>query len=294
MQCRRCKTHFDYEKYYGICPGCAYFNRPDGKEEMDFFSEEEDSRFERKEDYRMPELEGSHKELHRQYDVEKEPHKKRKGKRTSWKEVEKRNSRGSRKRWLIIFIIVPVMMLAAVLAFTVDREADIREEAEAETAYAGEGVENFKTGEKILLPDGREVLFENAQTVTGLEITDYLPEGKKLIRIRTFLTATDEYSGEWWFDAPGVKNGELYCYPVDPEVTDDPEKYAGMLEKCMIGMDFLTEEYGDEGYAYLYYVVDEELEKSKLRFTAWEEYRENSMPDYIWNVDFEIEESQDE
>ena len=31
---RRCKTNFDYDTYYGICPKCAAYNRPDGKDEM--------------------------------------------------------------------------------------------------------------------------------------------------------------------------------------------------------------------------------------------------------------------
>ena len=35
MQCKRCKTYFDYEKHYGICPKCAAFNRPDGKDDME-------------------------------------------------------------------------------------------------------------------------------------------------------------------------------------------------------------------------------------------------------------------
>ena len=34
MKCRRCKTNFDYDTYYGICPKCAAYNRPDGKDEM--------------------------------------------------------------------------------------------------------------------------------------------------------------------------------------------------------------------------------------------------------------------
>lgn len=34
MRCRRCKTNFDYESHYGICPKCAAYNRPDGKDEI--------------------------------------------------------------------------------------------------------------------------------------------------------------------------------------------------------------------------------------------------------------------
>lgn len=43
MQCKRCKTFFKYDKYDGICPQCAYFNRPPGMEEVDLF--EDDKRF---------------------------------------------------------------------------------------------------------------------------------------------------------------------------------------------------------------------------------------------------------
>jgi len=34
VKCRRCKTIFDYETTYGICPKCAAYNRPDGRDEL--------------------------------------------------------------------------------------------------------------------------------------------------------------------------------------------------------------------------------------------------------------------
>ena len=34
MKCRRRKTNLEYDTYYGICPKCAAYNRPDGKDEM--------------------------------------------------------------------------------------------------------------------------------------------------------------------------------------------------------------------------------------------------------------------
>ena len=40
MQCKRCKTFFKYDKYDGICPQCAYFNRPPGMEEVDLFEDD--------------------------------------------------------------------------------------------------------------------------------------------------------------------------------------------------------------------------------------------------------------
>ena len=51
MQCKRCKTFFKYDKYDGICPQCAYFNRPPGMEEVDLF--EDDKRFQA-ENYVLP------------------------------------------------------------------------------------------------------------------------------------------------------------------------------------------------------------------------------------------------
>lgn len=75
MQCKRCKTIFKYDKYDGICPQCAYFNRPPGMEEVDLF--EDDERF-RMEEYALPQMEGIHRELHKKYDSNKKPHKKTK------------------------------------------------------------------------------------------------------------------------------------------------------------------------------------------------------------------------
>ena len=59
MQCKRCKTFFKYDKYDGICPQCAYFNRPPGMEEVDLF--EDDKRFQT-ENYVLPQMEGIHME----------------------------------------------------------------------------------------------------------------------------------------------------------------------------------------------------------------------------------------
>ena len=75
MQCKRCKTFFKYDKYDGICPQCAYFNRPPGMEEVDLF--EDDKRFQA-ENYVLPQMEGIHMELHKKYDSDKKPHKKKK------------------------------------------------------------------------------------------------------------------------------------------------------------------------------------------------------------------------
>lgn len=75
MQCKRCKTFFKYDKYDGICPQCAYFNRPPGMEEVDLF--EDDKRFQT-ENYVLPQMEGIHMELHKKYDSDKKPHKKKK------------------------------------------------------------------------------------------------------------------------------------------------------------------------------------------------------------------------
>ena len=75
MQCKRCKTFFKYDKYDGICPQCAYFNRPPGMEEVDLF--EDDKRFQT-ENYVLPQMEGIHMELHKKYDSDKKLHKKKK------------------------------------------------------------------------------------------------------------------------------------------------------------------------------------------------------------------------
>ncbi len=56
MKCRRCKTNFDYEKYYGICPKCAAYNRPDGRDELKEVMGEEAAAYE--EEYRPPILSG--------------------------------------------------------------------------------------------------------------------------------------------------------------------------------------------------------------------------------------------
>lgn len=291
MQCRRCGKIFNYDIYCGICPKCAYFNRPDGKEAIDYF-EEDNARFERNEEYRMPEQEDTHKQLHKQYDTDEMPHKiKKKRKSVSWKEKERQNARrGSNK----IIMLVVIIFLAAVCASGIfgilayDEELPMEETEDVSEVYAEE---NYLLGEELVLPDERTIVFGEVQVVNDEQLTSYLPEEKKLIRISVCLEKPEEY--EWistFYDVPCVKNSELYCYPVDPYMTDDPEKYAELLEDNVDYPEMMDD--GEEGW--MYYVVDESLEASEIYWAAWKEYPENEMPDYIWKISFDIEEAADE
>lgn len=120
MQCKRCRTFFNYDKYYGICPRCACFNRPPGMEEVDLF--EDDKRF-RMEDYELPQMEGIHRELHKQYDSNKKPHKKTRTAKNNAEQVEdylktraeknaevKKDAANSRIR-VIIYLIIAIMAI---------------------------------------------------------------------------------------------------------------------------------------------------------------------------------------
>ena len=35
IKCSKCGKMYDYEKYSGICPKCARYNRPDSREDME-------------------------------------------------------------------------------------------------------------------------------------------------------------------------------------------------------------------------------------------------------------------
>ena len=121
MQCKRCKTFFKYDKYDGICPQCAYFNRPPGMEEVDLF--EDDKRFQT-ENYVLPQMEGIHMELHKKYDSDKKPHKKKKttkinaGHFSDYLEIKskenmetKKHAANSRARIIVCLIVAIIAIL---------------------------------------------------------------------------------------------------------------------------------------------------------------------------------------
>lgn len=303
MQCRRCGKIFNYDIYYGICPKCAYFNRPDGKEALDYF-EEDNARFERNEEYRMPEQEDTHKQLHKRYDTDETPHKiKKKRKSVSWEEKERQNARrGSSKIiMLVVSIFLAVVCAGGIFGILAYDEELFMEETEAieEATYVEEtedvsdvyAEENYLLGEELVLPDERTIVFGEVQVVNDEQLTSYLPEEKKLIRISVRLEEPEEYERmSTFYDVPCVKNSDLYCYPVDPDMTDDPEKYAELLED---NVDY-PEMMDDDEEGWMYYVVDESLVTSEIYWAAWEEYPENEMPDYVWKISFDIEEAADE
>lgn len=61
IACYRCRKTFDYEKHNGICPKCAAYNRPPGKNGYDF-----DVQKEYQAKYTV--VDNSHERLHKMYD----------------------------------------------------------------------------------------------------------------------------------------------------------------------------------------------------------------------------------
>lgn len=61
IACHRCRKTFDYEKHNGICPKCAAYNRPPGKNGYDF-----DMQKEYQAKYNT--VDDSHERLHKMYD----------------------------------------------------------------------------------------------------------------------------------------------------------------------------------------------------------------------------------
>lgn len=61
IACHRCRKTFDYEKHNGICPKCAAYNRPPGKNGYDFDVQKEyQAKYNTADD--------SHERLHKMYD----------------------------------------------------------------------------------------------------------------------------------------------------------------------------------------------------------------------------------
>ncbi len=116
MQCKRCKTSFDYESHYGICPKCVYFNRPPGMEEVDLF--EEDDRFAR-EDYRFPEMEAnleSESTADRKKNQSSTVRHKRNHPSSKTKQSKKRSSYNHQVIWKLIFIFIILLLTAGIAA----------------------------------------------------------------------------------------------------------------------------------------------------------------------------------
>lgn len=311
MQCRRCKTNFDYDIYYGICPKCAYFNRPAGMEEIDLF--EDDERFAREEDYRMPQEE-THQELHRKYDENPRPHKKTQSNGSWQKQIERHNKYpGSKIMIVFIVLIIVITVLASVLLQmfkTYRTSGEVKITKTSEKTDEKEGF-LFESGKQISLPNGQYVVFEDAQPVAAAGDIDGLPQGKKIICIKASVTQGDMEDVEYLsFDGPAVKNSMLYCYPVDPlsqmyeedldAQTDDSftggqgveaggDSAESSLAEAVSLMENGCVEFNSvsEGENFFYYVVDDKLSETTIHLAAWSG-SENGEPDYEWDVQIAV------
>lgn len=286
MRCRRCKTVFDYDSYYGICPKCAYFNRPEGQEEVDLF--EDDDRF-AQEDYHFPEMEADNGTY---------PGQGREGK-TARKKRPKRSNGRQGLIWKLMLILIAVFIVSGIVSGLLYGGAEEDSEAVEVTEAAEDTDERtvFTQGESILLPDGKEVWFTEVRTVAVSEDAGYLPEGKKLVRAEAVVHDREEEGETYlYYDGPCLKNDALYCYPVsgfEGEWQEDgAETQAVPIPEVMEDYFVDFNQVYEGSYAF-YYVVDEGLTQTMLHLSASEETNAQE-PDYMWDVAVTIEENTDE
>lgn len=306
MQCKRCKKHFDYEEHYGICPNCGFFNRPDGRDAMDLLDPEERERFNWTEKYEEPAMNPEHQKLHREYDTNRQTHKKTSSSQTNCKSVERRNGEGEKKkggnRILIFLFIVLFIVLAAGVLFAkfgyrnflelktstiyTQKETEMFPEDAAESGQEAAIVaptQEVQTGEVMELGEGLTLTFGEAKEVNTKAVEELIPEGQKLIAVQYSWSKTDDessYTG--YLSRAYLKCDRLYREPLYFTDEDESAHYEELLG---IHVGDLSEVlWKDSGEGTLCYLAEESAADIELALPVWEDNEQIETPTMVYLV----------
>lgn len=283
MQCKRCKTYFDYEKHYGICPKCAAFNRPDGKDDMEYFEESGKDRFGRAEDYRQPGMSGVHEQLHDKYDSRK-PHQKVTYSSRPDTDGKSQKKKGSLKVKLTVAVIIIILAAAAAVFM-----ADLAEKRNKELTTVKTITEAKKLRGEYITSGYTSFRFDGARVIVSDALESFIPEGKKLVVVtasvqKNYRKAPEEdtdvqYGGIY------AECGTIYLSPVEQYRLDS----AGMARffDFEAASSFISLQNGEVSFLF---VVDETAEDIDICVPGQNPKAEEGIPDFICKINLPIEE----
>lgn len=220
--CCRCGKSFNYEKYYGICPKCAAYNRQPGMEPEDFDVEHDISaRFDVDED-------DSCARLHEQYDSapSHRPHEQHMAYHktydqgnvhtgnmwtTSAPAKEKKSRSRSFVPMLLVFGAMIVLLVVAVFLSIHNAYLDVTGEAAADQVYVTE-----ISGQSFSIQADRVI-----ELGTNREIS-FVPQGERLVALHVTVDS-DDSSEIGKIGAPILSYDGVYREAIDMLRFDDAE-----------------------------------------------------------------------
>jgi len=247
MRCFSCKKNFDYDKYYGICPKCGCYNKPEPSRQHQEYHDLYDNGY-------------THSEEHYNTytELEKEP-----------KSKEKKKGTGlliGSAVFLVISILNAVIML--IVSFSVTSQPDVT--VQERVAQEKELGESFFLKEQEL-----ELCVSECRVLADWTTQENLEKGKKLIAVRVSGNSDGEYEdynrlASPYLEVEGAFYRPLYEYDFEPyaqfyEVMPLWDESALMFAESFSGW-----------YAFL---VDEDCTFARLTFEdcEWEDWEKEEV-----------------
>lgn len=230
VKCTNCKKVFDEDKYYGICPKCATYNRPKRNDNIDEMFGFDNNYFGT--DFTTQQYgEKDHDRMHRQYDgassgqfhqkqtptyeqmqlnldIENKRRKKTNVKKTYTGTASGNAQQRSKKQVMAVIIII-----FALIMFICGLICKIAEKMAMNAEYTLEyEIKQVGTGQ-VFEYYGIPVSVSHVEEIDTTLIQDGLPEGMKMIAIHT-KCHNEEYEWVSINDCIYVKYGNTYKQPI--------------------------------------------------------------------------------
>lgn len=260
--CCRCGKTFNYEKYYGICPKCAAYNRQPGMEQEDFDVEHDISaKFNMEED-------DSCARLHEQYDSapSHRPHEQHMAYHKTYDGGNVHEKKNGRKWIWLILIVIFIGVFAGMLYSMNRKRQDIFEKSVMTEAPEQVAVTEISEPGLSVRADA---VFDLG---TDSELS-FVPQFERLIAVHIMVT-NDNYQGGGDLGAPLVECGGVYRTPLgETRFTQDMLAEIGNREftEHMLSEYIYTLE-NNAGY-FFYFIPEDAMDTENALNIIFEKYK---------------------
>ena len=239
MRCFSCRKKFDYEKYYGICPKCGCYNKPEtAQEQHQAYHDKYDGGY-------------SHSEDH--YNTYTKPRPKTKGNGFLIAGI----------LFLVICVLATIILIINTAAMTPEPEITVESAAQWE-------ILNYEIGQEFVVQDAMTLKVTEYRTVADWTTLDGLEKGKKLVAVRVEGTSDGEYEDYNRLASPYLVVDGSYYRPLS---SYDFEPYARMYDVMpLLGENDLQWETSCDGW--FAFLLDESAVIGQLCFEdcVWDEW----------------------
>ncbi len=260
--CCRCGKTFNYEKYYGICPKCAAYNRQPGMEQEDFDVEHDISaKFNMEED-------DSCARLHEQYDSapSHRPHEQHMAYHKTYDGGNVHEKKNGRKWIWLILIVIFIGVFAGMLYSMNRKRQDIFEKSVMTEAPEQVAVTEISEPGLSVRADA---VFDLG---TDSELS-FVPQFERLIAVHITVT-NDNYQGGGDLGAPLVECDGVYRIPLgETRFTQDMLAEIGNREftEHMLSEYIYTLE-NNAGY-FFYFIPEDAMDTENALNIIFEKYK---------------------